>query len=71
MRGIGWMELIVISVVGILCLLLPAAIIGAVVWFVTKRRPTVSQGSRTCSHCGQRVPDIGSFCAFCGQKIGG
>ena len=25
-------------------------------------------GSRSCGNCGQRIPDIGVFCPFCGQR---
>ena len=26
-------------------------------------------GSRKCPHCDQRIPDIGSYCPLCGQRI--
>lgn len=49
---------------------LPIAAVAAVIWFLIQRaRQQVTMGSRTCASCGQRVPDVGSFCAFCGQKI--
>jgi len=66
MRSIGIPELLVILFVGLIVLLLPAAVVAAI---LVKRRPSVTPGSRTCTHCGQRIPDIGSFCAFCGQKM--
>jgi len=69
MRSIGIPELLVILFVGIFVFLLPAAVAAAIVWFLVKRRPSAVSGSRTCTHCGQRIPDIGSFCAFCGQKM--
>jgi len=50
---------------------LPILAVAAVIWFLIQRgRSQVTLGSRTCTHCGQRIPDIGSFCAFCGQKLG-
>lgn len=69
MRSVGIPELLVIWGIGIIVLLLPAVAVAAIVWFVLRRRPSVTPGSRTCAHCRQRIPDIGSFCAFCGQKI--
>lgn len=49
-----------------------AAIVG-VGWLILQKviaqiRPAPLV-SRQCPHCGQRVPDIGSFCPICGQKI--
>lgn len=67
MRSIELPEMLVILGVGALRLIPIAAIIAAV-WFVVKRKP-FAVASRQCGHCGQRVPDIGNFCLFCGQKI--
>jgi len=50
--------------------ILPIAAVAAVIWFLIQRgRNQVTLESRTCPSCGQRVPDVGSFCAFCGQKM--
>ena len=68
MRGIGLTELLVL--LGVFVVLLPAAAIGAVLWFFVKRgrqQPVIP--SRSCGSCGQRIPDIGSFCPIFGQKI--
>ncbi len=49
--------------------ILPIAAVAVVIWFLIQRgRYQVTLGSRTCAHCNQRIPDVGSFCAFCGQK---
>jgi hypothetical protein len=69
MRSIGLPELLTIVTVAILRIL-PIAAVAAVIWFLIQRgRYQVTLGSRTCANCGQRVPDVGSFCAFCGQKL--
>lgn len=68
MRAIGMPELLVLF--GVFVLLLPIVVISAAVWFFVKRgRQQPGVASRTCASCGQRVPDIGNYCAFCGQKI--
>lgn len=57
MRSIGLPEFIVL------------AVINTLVWFFVMRgRQQPVAGSRTCASCHQRVPDVGSFCSFCGQK---
>ncbi len=62
-------EVLMILIIAILRIL-PIAAVAAVIWFLINRgRLQVTLGSRTCTSCGQRVPDVGSFCAFCGQKI--
>ena len=67
MRSIGMPELLVI--VGLSVMLLPGAAIVAVVWLVYRGRLQYGVASRTCGSCGQRIPDIGSFCPICEQKI--
>jgi hypothetical protein len=70
MQGIGLPHLLVIVTVAIVRIL-PIAAVATVIWFLIQRaRYQVTLGSRTCAGCGQRVPDIGTFCAFCGQRIG-
>jgi uncharacterized membrane protein YvlD (DUF360 family) len=66
MRSIGMPELLVI--LGLFVILLPGVAIVAVAWFVNRGRQQHGVASRTCGSCGQRVPDIGSYCSFCGQK---
>jgi rRNA maturation endonuclease Nob1 len=45
------------------------AAVAAVTWFLVKRKvPGGVAGSKTCPACGQRIPDLGSFCPICGQK---
>jgi hypothetical protein len=63
MRSIGFPELFVILVV----LLVPFALIAFIVSWVVKRNRSAI-GSKSCGHCGQRIPDIGGFCPICGQK---
>lgn len=61
----GLVTILVIAVLRIL----PIAAVAAVIWFLIQRgRQQVTMGSRTCANCGQRVPDVGTFCAFCGHK---
>ena len=70
MRSIGVPELVVIFGMFVVVILLPTAAMVVGVWFLIKRgRQQPGAGSRTCLSCGQRVPDIGSYCLFCGQKI--
>jgi len=65
--GPGLLPIIIIAILRVL----PIAAVAAVIWFLIQRgRYQVTMGSRTCAACGQRVPDVGTFCAFCGQKIG-
>ena len=46
------------------------AAVAAVTWFLVKRKvPGGVAGSKTCPACGQRIPDLGSFCPICGQKL--
>jgi len=66
MRDMSVLMIVIIAIVRIL----PIAAVAAVIWFLIQRgRYQVTMGSRTCAGCGQRVPDVGSFCVFCGQKI--
>ena len=62
MRSIGLPELIVIFGVVVLS-------IGLVVRYLISRQAK-SVGSKSCSHWGQRIPDIGTFCPLCGQRMG-
>jgi hypothetical protein len=66
MRSIGFPELIVILGTLLFLLLVPLALIAFIVWWFAKRKPNVI-GSKSCGHCGQRIPDIGGFCPICGQ----
>jgi hypothetical protein len=67
MRSIGLPELLV--VLGVFFFILPIVAIAAVIRFMMKRGGSGSaQASRTCGSCGQRVPDVGIFCPFCGQR---
>jgi hypothetical protein len=69
MRSIGMPELLVLLGVYVLVLLLPVVAIVAAAWFFVKRgRQQPAIASRSCGSCGQRVPDLGSFCPICGQK---
>jgi hypothetical protein len=67
MRSIGFPELIVILGTLLFLLLVPLALIAFIVWWFAKRKPNVI-GSKSCGHCGQRIPDIGGFCPICGQR---
>jgi hypothetical protein len=68
MRSIGVPELLVL--LGVFVLLLPGVAVVAIAWFFIKRGgQQAGVVSRTCGSCGQRVPDVGSYCAFCGQKM--
>jgi hypothetical protein len=70
MQGLGAPGVLTIVIVAILRVL-PILAVAAVIWFLIQRgRSQVTLNSRTCAHCGQRIPDVGTFCAFCGQKMG-
>jgi len=65
MRTIGFPELLVL--LGLFVVMLPVALISYVVCRVVKRSGNTI-GSKACGHCGQRIPDVGTFCPVCGQK---
>jgi hypothetical protein len=67
MRSIGFLELL--TILGALLIpfvLLP--VIALQVWRDVRLRE-MAGGSRTCSHCKQRIPDLGAFCPICGEKL--
>jgi hypothetical protein len=68
MGTIGVPELVTIATLAILLLLVP---IGANrgCGLVIAKRKSLAGGSRSCESCQQRVPDLGSFCPLCGQKM--
>jgi len=68
MRSIGLPELLV--VIGIFFFfVVPFGAVAEVTWFLIRRKvPGGVVGSKTCPACGQRIPDLGSFCPICGQK---
>ena len=59
MRSIAVPELLII-------LFFLLGLIAFIGWVVTRKRGAV--GSKSCGHCGQRIPDIGVYCPICGQK---
>jgi predicted amidophosphoribosyltransferase len=61
MRSIGFPELLVLVSLGLM------AYVAFLVVMALKRRGG-GIGSKSCRHCGQRIPDIGVFCPICGQK---
>ena len=67
MRSIGLAELLTLFAI---FALLPVIAIVLVVRFLAKRGgKQLTVASKLCGSCGQRVPDLGSFCPLCGQKI--
>ncbi|MCU1273679.1 MAG: hypothetical protein JWO48_1110 [Bryobacterales bacterium] len=67
MRSIGLPELFVF---GIIFFILPIVAIATIIRFMIKRGGNRSAlASRICGACGQRVPDVGTFCAFCSRKV--
>jgi hypothetical protein len=44
-------------------------ILLAIRWAATRQSKPSMVASRFCGHCGQRIPDIGSFCPLCGERI--
>jgi hypothetical protein len=70
MQSLGAPGVLTVVIIAILRVL-PILAVAAVIWFLIQRgRYQVTLGSRTCANCGQRIPDVGTFCAFCGQKMG-
>jgi hypothetical protein len=49
---------------------LPVVVTAIVVWMIAKRqiRPSTMATSQ-CTQCGQRIPDLGSFCPLCGKRL--
>jgi hypothetical protein len=68
MRTIGLPELIVILGVAFLSMGVPIALTLLGVQYLLSRQAK-SVASRSCSRCGQRIPDIGAFCPLCGQRM--
>ncbi len=69
MGGLGFQEILVIGIVGLLSLVPIVVIVLVVVWATARRTKPSTLVSKPCSHCGQRIPDIGAFCPLCGQRI--
>ena len=69
MGRIGAAELVMILVLALVMIVIPIGVVALVVRGIMERR--VKSGfvaSRSCPHCGQRVPDIGTYCPLCGQR---
>jgi hypothetical protein len=67
MRSIGIPEMEIMFGVLLLFILAPIALM-VVFWRAVKQKGN-SLSSKSCGHCGGRIPDIGSFCPLCGQKL--
>jgi predicted amidophosphoribosyltransferase len=63
MQNPGLPEMMVITLV----LLVPIALAAFALWYFARRKPA-AVGSKSCGHCGQRIPDLGRFCPICGQR---
>ena len=69
MGGLGLPELAVIVTVFIVVVAIPG--IAALLLFrrfARGRQESPLVASKTCGGCRQRIPDIGTFCSFCGQR---
>jgi hypothetical protein len=67
MRSIGLPELLILFA-GLFVLLVLLTLGALAIWWAVKRKDNAA-GSRSCGHCGQRIPDIGTFCPICGQRL--
>jgi len=59
----GFLELLIIGLIGLVCLGVPVIIIVAVVVSSNRRQ----QQSTKCPNCGELLPPS-NFCAHCGAK---
>ena len=48
----------------------PVVVVALVVrWAVARQIKLSIVASKPCGQCGQRIPDIGSFCPMCGNRL--
>lgn len=70
MGAIAFPEVLVIVVSAVLYLAVPVVVMALVVrWVVARQIASSMVASRPCGQCGQRIPDIGSFCPMCGNRL--
>ncbi len=70
MRTLGLPEVLTIVVTFLLYLAVPTIICMIVVrWVVARQIKSLMIASKRCPHCSQQIPDIGSFCPLCGNKV--
>ncbi len=59
----------VLVIVGVFAFIVVSVAITIVFfrWMASRDRSSSLVASKLCRHCGQSVPDIGAYCAFCGH----
>ena len=67
--GLGFPEIVVLVTVFGFWAAPVIVILLAIRWAATRQSKPSMVASRFCGHCGQRIPDIGSFCPLCGERI--
>ena len=69
MRSLGFPELLTIVAVALFLALWTVGG-GVLLWLWMARRQRGSMlASRSCAHCQQQIPVLGTFCPLCGQRI--
>jgi hypothetical protein len=69
MGGLGFPEIVAMMVVVGFWAIPVIVILLAIRWTTARQSKPSMVASKPCSHCGQRIPDIGVFCPLCGQRI--
>ena len=69
MGGLGIPELLVILGALVFMVVPVLAIIIAVRWIVARQIQRSTISSKPCKNCGQQIPDLGTFCPLCGQRL--
>jgi hypothetical protein len=69
MRSIGFPEMLTIVAVALILAVVTVGG-GVLLWVLLSRRQAGPMlASRSCAHCHQQIPLLGSFCPLCGQRI--
>ena len=69
MRSLGLPELLTIVAVALILAVVTVGG-GVALWLTAARRQRGPMlASRSCAHCKQQIPALGSFCPLCGQRL--
>jgi hypothetical protein len=66
--NLGLPELVVILALLLLLTVSIFVVVFLIRRFASPRSQSPMLASKLCRNCGQRIPDVGTFCLFCGQR---